>query len=452
MHIHILGAGLVGSLLGIYLAKQGYQIDIYERRPDIRKTGYEAGRSINLALSDRGLRGLAGVGLADKVQNIGIPMTHRAMHDTKGNITTQLYGKNGQCIYAVSRGKLNEFLIEEVDKFDNVTLNFEQRCTDVNLPKSTFELHHIVSGEVKNVKADVLLGSDGAFSALRTALTKTDRFNYSQKYLAHAYKELTIPAKDGKHQLATNALHIWPRNSFMLIALPNLDGSFTCTLFLSFEGAISFKNLDTETEVENFFQEFFPDVRALIPNLTEEFFSNPTASLVTIQTNPWVFGDNIALIGDAAHAMVPFYGQGMNCGFEDCYVLNQILEQENQNWAKTLHSYQAQRIHNADAISELAIMNFVEMRDLVGKPEFLLRKKIEAKLNELYPEKWIPLYTMVTFRADIPYSEALRLGKIQNEVMAKVMQENDIQNTWQLLDYQAIINNYENIQVKQTSI
>jgi kynurenine 3-monooxygenase len=443
MHINILGAGLVGSLLGIYLAKQGYKIDIYERRPDIRKTGYEAGRSINLALSNRGFQGLAGVDLAEKVRTIGIPMTHRAMHDTKGNITTQPYGKDGQCIYAVSRGRLNEFLIEEVDKFENVNLHFEQRCIDVNLPKSTFELQNIVSGKLTKVKADILLGSDGAFSALRTALTKTDRFNYSQKYLAHAYKELTIPAKDGKHQLATNALHIWPRNSFMLIALPNLDGSFTCTLFLSFEGAISFENLHTVTEVENFFEEFFPDVKALIPNLTAEFFGNPTASLVTIQTNPWVYDNNIALIGDAAHAMVPFYGQGMNCGFEDCYVLNQILAKENQNWAKTLHSYQEQRIHNADAISELALMNFIEMRDLVGKPEFLLRKKIEAKINELYPEKWIPLYTMVTFRADIPYSEALRLGKIQNEIMEKVMKKPNIENEWQLLDFQAIINEYE---------
>jgi kynurenine 3-monooxygenase len=229
----------------------------------------------------------------------------------------------------------------------------------------------------------------------------------------------------------------------MLIALPNLDGSFTCTLFLSFEGAISFENLHTVTEVENFFEEFFPDVKALIPNLTAEFFGNPTASLVTIQTNPWVYDNNIALIGDAAHAMVPFYGQGMNCGFEDCYVLNQILAKENQNWAKTLHSYQEQRIHNADAISELALMNFIEMRDLVGKPEFLLRKKIEAKINELYPEKWIPLYTMVTFRADIPYSEALRLGKIQNEIMEKVMKKPNIENEWQLLDFQAIINEYE---------
>jgi kynurenine 3-monooxygenase len=397
-----------------------------------------------LALSERGLRGLAGVGLAKKVQEIGLLMTHRAMHDTQGNITTQAYGKDGQGIYAVSRGKLNEFLLNEVEKFANVTVHFEQKCTEVDLQHKQITLQDIATGNTKLLETDLLFGADGAFSALRTAITKTDRADYSQKYLAHGYKELTIPAKNKQHQLANNALHIWPRNSFMLIALPNLDGTFTCTLFLAFEGAISFEALQTEKAVENFFQEFFPDVIPLIPNFVQYFFENPTSSLLTVHTNPWIFGKQAALIGDAAHAIVPFYGQGMNAGFEDCYVLDQLITQENGNWDTILPKYQQNRIPNTDAIAELALMNFVEMRDLVGKPAFLLRKKIEAKLYELYPTLWIPLYTMVTFSAEIPYSEALRLGKIQDQIMQQVMQELDTPENWQTINFANIIADYQN--------
>jgi kynurenine 3-monooxygenase len=443
MNIHILGAGLVGSLLGIYLAKKGYQIDIYERRADFRKVGYIGGRSINLAMSNRGLQGLAGVGLAEEVQKIGLLMTHRAMHDTKGNITQQPYGQAEQGIYAVSRGKLNEFLLNEIDKLPNVNIHFEQRCMEVDLQNSTFELENSANHTTKKIQADILLGADGAFSALRNAFIKTDKVNYSQEYLKHGYKELSIPPKNNKHQLSNNALHIWPRGGFMFIALPNLDGSFTCTLFLSFEGEQSFANLKDTKSVETFFETFFPDIIPLVPDFVEQFFENPTSSLVTIKTSPWVFGHNIALIGDAAHAIVPFYGQGMNAGFEDCYVLDKLLTKENGNWETTLAKYQHERIENANAIAELAVMNFVEMRDLVGKNEFLLRKKIEAKLHELYPTVWIPLYTMVTFRADISYSEALRLGKIQDEIMQQVMQQTNIENNWQTLDFEEIIRKYE---------
>lgn len=445
MNIHILGAGLVGSLLGIYLAKKNYQVDIYERRPDFREAGYVGGRSINLAMSNRGLQGLAGVGLADKVKNIGLLMTHRAMHDTQGNITKQAYGTDGQGIFAVSRGKLNEFLLDELDTLPNVKVHFEQRCTDVNLQEATFELQHLKTNAIKQVKADILLGADGAFSALRTAFIKTDKVNYSQNYLEHGYKELTIPAKNGQHQLSNDALHIWPRGGFMLIALPNLDGSFTCTLFLSFEGEQSFANLQDEKAVETFFTTYFSDVIPLLPNFVEEFFANPTSSLVTIKTNPWVFGNNVALIGDAAHAIVPFYGQGMNAGFEDCYVLNQLLEQEKGNWATTLQKYQQERIKNTNAIAELAVMNFVEMRDLVGKPTFLLRKKIEAKLHELYPETWKPLYTMVTFNENIPYSEALKLGKIQNAIMEKVMKIKNIETHWEELSFESVVGEFNRL-------
>jgi kynurenine 3-monooxygenase len=442
MHIDILGAGLVGSLLGVYLAKKGYEIDIYERRPDFRQAGYVGGRSINLALSNRGFQGLAGVGLSEQVRQIGIGMHGRTMHDTKGNLTYQPYGKENQSIYAVSRGKLNEFLLDEVEKYPNVSLHFNERCTEVQLTNATFSLQNNETQQQKSVQSQMLFGADGAFSALRTALQKTDRCNYSQQYLAHGYKELTIPAKDGKHQLEKNTLHIWPRGGFMLIALPNLDGSFTCTLFFPFEGDVSFASLQTEKDVISFFETYFADIIPLLPNFVEEYFTNPTSSLVTVRTNPWIYGNNVALIGDAAHAIVPFYGQGMNAGFEDCFVLNQLLEAEQGNWARILPKYQQARIHNADAIAELALMNFVEMRDLVGKPEFLLRKKIETKLNTLFPDMWIPLYTMVTFSAHIPYSEALRLGKIQNAVMDKVMQMPDIETIWEGLDFEGIMGEY----------
>jgi kynurenine 3-monooxygenase len=441
-HIHILGAGLVGSLLGIYLAKKSHEVSIYERRADFRKAGYSGGRSINLAMSDRGLQGLAGVGLDQKVRQLGIAMQGRTMHDTKGNLSYQPYGTADQCIYAVSRGKLNEFLLDEVEKYPNVRLHFDQRCTEVDLPNATFTLQHNQSKAEQEIKADLLFGADGAFSALRSAMQKTDRCNYSQQYLAHGYKELTIPAKDGKHQLDKNTLHIWPRGGFMLIALPNLDGSFTCTLFFPFEGSLSFASVNTATAIEHFFCTYFADVIPLLPNFVEEYLSNPTSSLVTVQTNPWVYGNKIALIGDAAHAIVPFYGQGMNAGFEDCHVLNQILDTAQGNWEKVLPTYQEARLQNTDAIAELALMNFVEMRDLVGKPEFLLRKKIEAKLHQLFPTVWIPLYTMVTFSADTPYSEALRLGKIQDNIMREVMQQPTIQQDWEQLNFEQIIQNY----------
>ena len=442
MQIHILGAGLVGSLLGIYLAKKNYQVTIYEKRSDFRKIGFETGRSINLALSHRGFNGLAGVGLAEKVRTIGIAMTHRAIHALDGTISTQPYGTNEQAIYAVSRSKLNEFLLDEVEKFPQVTIHFDQQCNHVHLQQKIIELQHTKTGEKTTIETPRLIGADGAFSALRTAMTKTDRVNYSQTYLEHGYKELTILPKNNVHQLTPNALHIWPRTSFMLIALPNLDGSFTCTLFLAFEGAISFENLKTEQQIEDFFHTYFPDVIPLLPTFVEDFMANPTSSLVTVHTKPWIYGDTMALIGDAAHAIVPFYGQGMNAGFEDCFVLAKLLTQENGNWKTALQAYQQERIPNTDAIAELALMNFVEMRDLVGNPRFLVRKKIEAKLHELYPTIWLPLYTMVTFSAEIPYKEALRIGKIQDVLLKKIMQQPAIEHTWQDLNFDTIIAAY----------
>lgn len=443
-NITILGAGLVGSLLAIYLSDRGYKVEVYERRADPRKKGYMGGRSINLALSDRGWQALTKAGVEQKIKDIAIPMRGRMMHDVKSNLTFQPYGKDGQAIYSVSRALLNIELINHAESQANVTFHFNQKCVEVDLDKKVITLENMENGEANSeiyaVSADFIFGSDGAFSPVRLAMQKTDRFNYSQTYIDYGYKELTIPAAaDGTYLLEKNALHIWPRGNFMLIALPNTDGSFTCTLFFPYEGEPSFATLNTDSKVLAFLQMQFPDIISLIPNITKEFATNPTSSLVMVKANPWVYRSDAALIGDAAHAIVPFYGQGMNAGFEDCYVLNEILEKNEGNWEISLQEYQESRRPDADAICELALNNFIEMRDLVGDPQFLLRKKIEAKINELYPEKWIPLYSMVTFSPKIRYSEALSIGKKQDKIMAEVMQIPDIQDTWQELDFAAIV-------------
>jgi kynurenine 3-monooxygenase len=430
--VAILGAGLVGSLLSIFLSKRGYQVEVYERRGDSRQKGYVGGRSINLALSDRGWRALEKVGIAEKIKKIAIPMHGRMIHDLQGHLSFQPYGKEGQAIYSVSRALLNIELVDYAEKEEKVKFYFHQRCEDIDLEKKIIHLQNTENQEKSQISADVIFGADGAFSAVRLAMQKTDRFNYAQTYLEYGYKELTIPPlPDGSHALDKNALHIWPRKSFMLIALPNIDGSFTCTLFFPYEGRPSFATLQSSKDVTDFFKATFPDAFSILPNLVEEFFTNPTSSLVMVKCQPWVYPSGVALIGDAAHAIVPFYGQGMNAGFEDCYVLNQILDKHLDNWEISLQEYQEKRIPDANAIAELALNNFVEMRDLVADEKFLLRKKIEAKMYELYPEKWTPLYSMVTFSPETRYSEALAKGKKQDAIMSEIMQLSNIEHIWE---------------------
>ncbi len=429
-HIIILGAGLVGSLLAVYLLKRGYRVTLYERRPDMRKVQIPAGRSINLALSDRGWRALEGVNLAEDIRRIGIPMKGRMIHPQQGKIYFQPYGKEGQAIYAVSRGILNCTLLDLAEKA-GAGIIFNQRCTSVDLANNTAKFQHSETNETSEAKADLIFGADGAYSAARLQLQFTDRYNYSQSYLEHGYKELMFTANaDGTHQLEKYALHIWPRGGYMLIALPNLDGTFTVTLFFPFKGNPSFEMLDTKQKVKSFFTEIFPDAVPLLPTLEDDFFQNPTGSLVTVRSFPWSFENKLVLIGDAAHAIVPFYGQGMNCGFEDCTVLNHLLDEHQDNWEKVIPAYEQQRKPAADGIAELAVNNFYEMRDLVGHPDFILRKKIEAWFSEKHPDKWIPLYTMVTF-SHIPYHEALRRGKQQDAIMDEVMKMPDIEKDWQ---------------------
>lgn len=429
--ITLIGAGLVGSLLSIYLAKNGYQVNVYERRNDMRKNTNYAGRSINLALSDRGWKALSEIGIADDVKEIAIPMYGRFLHAIDGSTAFQPYGKEGQAIYSVSRAGINCTLMDLAESHQNVKLHFEMRCSGVDL-KNNHALFLDANNKEHKIHSDLIFGSDGAFSAARlTQQTNIDRFDYQQFYIDCGYKELTIPAgPNGTFLLEKNALHIWPRGKYMMIALPNKDGSFTCTLFFPFEGEKSFAALQTKEAVKTFFEAEFKDAVPLMPTLLDDFFNNPTSSLVTVKCFPWTVEDKLALIGDAAHAIVPFFGQGMNCGFEDCSVLTGLIEKHNHDWKKILPEYQQLRKPDSDAIADLAIGNFIEMRDLVADPMFLLRKKIEAKFNEKYPEKWIPAYSMVTFSPQIRYSEALKKGQYQDKIMDEVMQLPNIATIW----------------------
>lgn len=380
--VTIVGAGLVGSLLSIYLAKKGYKISIYERRPDMRKITMSAGRSINLALSDRGWRGLEGVGIADEIKKIAIPMYGRYIHNKDGSTAYQPYGKDNQAIYSVSRADINMKLMDLAEQQPNVKIHFDQRCSHIDRSqlKVTFEDN---STKTTETQSDLLFGADGAFSASRLNIQlQSDRFEYNQHYIDCGYKELIIPpGENGKFLMEKNALHIWPRGSFMMIALPNPDGNFTCTLFLPFEGEKSFANLKTPEAVKAFFNTEFPDTIDLMPTLIEDFMHNPVSSLVTVKCFPWTFDNKIALIGDAAHAIVPFYGQGMNCGFEDCVVLNELIDKHHENWEAILPEYQSLRKPDGDAIADLAVANFIEMRDKTADPKFLLQKRL--KLNSL---------------------------------------------------------------------
>jgi kynurenine 3-monooxygenase len=436
--ISILGAGLIGSLLSIYLRKKGLDVSVYEKRADNRKSTYsEEGRSINMALSDRGWKALEKIGLKEKVLPLAIPMYGRKVHNEHGQTSFIPYGKEDQAIYSISRGKFNQLLLNEAEK-EGVNVYFEHKCDDVDLMKNEL---HFQSPEEKTVFSKVIIGADGAFSVIRSAMQKQIRFDYRQEYISHGYKELTIPAtKSGEFAMDPNALHIWPRGKFMLIALPNPDKSFTCTLFLPFESSkVCFDKINDQRDLEGVFKTYFDDAYQLMPDLKEEFFSNPTSALINIECFPWVQKKTL-LIGDASHAMVPFYGQGMNCGFEDCFILDGLIDKLGTNaWELVFAKFQKIRKPDTDAMSQLALENFVEMRDSVSDPKFVLRKKIEARLHSLYPKEWIPLYTMVTF-SDIPYSEAYAQGQLQTSIMERVMSDPLITQNWDKLDYEDILN------------
>lgn len=431
-NIVIVGAGLVGSLLSIYLRRRGHTVRVYERRADMRKEQMSAGRSINLALSDRGLLALEKVGLADEIKKISIPMRGRFIHNIDGNPAFQPYGKEGQYINSVSRGTLNMKLMDLAEK-EGVEIYFNQKCDHIDWQKDEIHFEATDGKKIPPFKTDIIFGADGAFAATRLQhMLQHDKFEYQQHYIDCGYKELTIPpTAGGDFAMEINALHIWPRKDYMLIALPNLDKTFTCTLFFPFEGEQSFSKLDTKEKVQAFFEKTFPDAIKLMPGYVEEFFRNPTSSLVTVKCYPWVRDDKFALIGDAAHAIVPFFGQGMNAGFEDCRVLDELIEKYEDDWIRILNEFQVSRKPDADAIADLAINNFTEMREKTADPKFLLQKKIEARLHEKHPDKWIPAYSQVTFSPHIRYSDALKRGEKQEGIMKEVMLMPGIEDKWE---------------------
>lgn len=427
-NIAIVGSGLVGSLLGIFLKRHGHQVTVFDRRPDIRTIEF-SGRSINLAMSNRGWRALRKLGLEDEVKEIAIPMYQRAMHVNDKPVYFQKYGKEGEAIWSIGRGILNRKMIDLAEA-EGVYFQFNEKVWDVDLPEAKLFTGETEKGVWEEYQFDLIFGCDGAFSRVRHKMQRRSRFDYSQDFIDVGYKELTIPPdEDGNHVLDKNSFHIWPRGRFMLIALPNLDGSFTCTLFLPFEGEVSFEKITNKVEAKSFFKEYFPNVRTQIENLSEDFFKNPTSAMVTMKCYPWTYWNKVALVGDSAHAIVPFYGQGMNAGFEDITVLDNLINEYGDDWESIFATYQKSRKPNADAIAELSYRNFIEMSSKTADPNFLLQKQIEKHFASKYPDKWIPVYSRVTF-SNRPYSEALEIGEAQEKIMQEVMQISDIEANW----------------------
>jgi kynurenine 3-monooxygenase len=418
--ISLIGAGLNGPLLALGLVKHSFRVEIYERRPDMRRVRMSAGRSINLALSTRGIHALNEAGLWNEMRKIAIPMKGRMMHSATSALTFQPYGKDeSEVIYSISRADLNIALMNAAEEH-GVKMCFQQRCMGIDLKTGTLRLRDERTGEDRTVESSVTIGCDGSASAIRGEMLTLTRFNFSQQYLSYGYKELTIPAGPGeKHSLEANALHIWPRGNYMLIALPNVDGTFACILFLPFEGPDSFAQLTAPSDVIEFFESRFPDAIPLMPDLAEIFFANPTGAMVTIKCSPWHVAGRALLLGDAAHAIVPFFGQGINCGFEDCTCLLELLDRHGADWARVFREFENTRKINTDAIADLAVENFVEMRDRVADPRFLLRKKVELALEAKYPQLFVPKYAMVTFHR-VPYATALRRGQVQDRMLAKL--------------------------------
>ena len=430
-NILIVGAGLCGSLLALRLAQRGFKVDMYESRPDLRKVDISAGRSINLALSDRGLKALRLCGMEDKAREICIPMYGRLMHDVQGNTFASNYsGREGEYINSISRGDLNAIILDEAEKHENVNIYFNSSCKKVDIENKVAHFKSYETGEKFKIKADVIFGTDGAGSSLRKSYVSERKFlfSYSQNYLNHGYKELEIPAdKEGNHQISKGHLHIWPRGDFMLIALPNMDGSFTVTLFLSYdEGEYNFNNLTSEEKINEFFEKEFPDALALIPNIKEEFVNNPTGPLGTIKCSPWSYQNKTLLLGDSCHAIVPFYGQGMNASFEDVVVFDEILNKNLENWETVFKTYHKIRKQDTDAIADLAIDNFHEMKDHVSNPLFKEKRKIEMDLEKMFPNQYSSKYSLVTFNENIGYNEAMKRGRAQDKALLNLIADHEV--------------------------
>lgn len=430
-NILIIGAGLCGSLLALRLGQRGYNVRVMELRPDLRKVDISAGRSINLAFSNRGIKAMKMVGLEDKVMKLCIPMHGRMLHDREGKTKLSRYsGREDEYINSISRELLTALLVDEAEALENVKIEFNSKCNAVDFENNTANFINTENGQTFDCTADLIFGTDGAGSALRKSyfLERKFLFSFSQNFLTHGYKELTIPpSKDGTFRAFKNALHIWPRGEYMIIALPNLDGSFTVTLFLAYEGGTyNFNNLTTKEKVLNFFKNEFPDASELMPNLASEFFENPTAPLGTVKCFPWQYKGKNLLLGDAAHAIVPFYGQGMNASFEDVVEFDTFLEQHDGNWEKTFKAFQQKRKIDSDGIADLAIDNFHEMKDHVANALFQKKRALEMTLETELPNDYFSKYSMVTFREDMGYHEAMIRGRAQDKAILNMINDEGI--------------------------
>lgn len=430
--IVIVGAGLSGTLLAIRMAQRGYEVALYERRADMRKEEMSAGRSINLALSIRGLNALDRVGLKEKMLKECIPMKGRMIHPRGGDAFFSPYsGRSEDYINSVSRGGLNIALLNEAASMDNVSIRFNSKCTGVDLETATAHFKDEQTGESYSDQGEVVIGTDGAGSAVRRSLmgrTTDLLFNYSQDFLRHGYKELSIlPDAAGDFKIEKNALHIWPRDKFMIIALPNMDASFTVTMFHPIHGELGFNALNTRDKVEAFFNTYFADLIQYMPNYVDEYFENPVGTLGTIKCYPWQAYGKTLVMGDAAHAIVPFYGQGMNASFEDVRVFDEVLDEHEGDWTKVFEVFQDLRAENTNAIADLAIDNFTEMQDKVNDADFIQKRKIEMQLEQQFPD-YYSKYSLVTFRPEIPYAQAMHLGRKQDELLLHLCNQPEIKN------------------------
>ncbi|WP_262732086.1 FAD-dependent oxidoreductase [Gaetbulibacter sp. NE] len=425
-NILIIGAGLCGSLLALRLGQRGFNVTVMEMRPDLRKVDISAGRSINLAFSDRGNKAMKLVGIEDKVKDLCIPMNGRMLHDIEGNTVLAPYsGREHEFINSISRGELNALLLDEAEKHKNVSIYFNRKCKSVDFEKTTALFKDYTNNTEFIEDADVIIATDGAGSAMRKSyyLGKKFLFSFSQDWLTHGYKELSIlPGENGSYKTYKNALHIWGRESFMLIALPNLDGSFTVTLFLSYdEGEYNFNNLTTKERVLEFFGKYFKDALELMPNLVDDFFENPTAPLGTVKCSPWHYKGNTLLMGDAAHAIVPFYGQGMNASFEDVVEFDKVLDEGHDDWETIFKIYEKSRKKDTDAIADLAIDNFHEMKGHVNHANFREKRTLEMALEKHFPNDYSSKYSLVTFNEDIGYREAMLRGRAQDKAILNML-------------------------------
>lgn len=417
----IIGAGLVGPLLATLLAQNGMDVRVFERNSDLRKRPARPGKSVNITLATRGMAVLDHVGIGEQIRTLSMPVYGRVIHARDGRTEYQPYGNRRECLYSISRHTLAGCMADMAEA-NGIPLSFQRRCVglDTAIPSVRLE------GEsgVETLSADVLIGADGAHSAVRHHMMAQARINYSQYYADHANKEIMMSADAVREaHFRTDALHIWPRGEFMLIAFPNLDGSFTCTLHLPYEGTPSYAGMKTVHDVQRLFERYLPDICPYIPNAAEQFFAHPEIPMVTVRCDPWVLEGRVALIGDAAHAIWPSYGQGANCGFEDCASLARLLT-TSSSLKEGLTQYQFERLSNANAIADLSIQHFEEIRDQVGDPLFLKRKKLERLLNQLYPEQFIPLYARVSF-TQMSYVEAIRQEKEQRRLVDALMQRSD---------------------------